>query len=277
MQGTIAQVVALTIHGNSILEEASSSHSRDFQRLNSTFTHCESVQFCDALGDVQTAKTSIYAADPHNWFERLKEERVYALRMKYGPSEEKKAADRILVGFVGGGGKWLVETCGPERSDYWMPRWLVGNRERVDKRIWRVTYFRSAASKPSHQDTPENLEGLKDEMKENLRQIAQFSRSQNLGPFKDAFESGLSRLESLTPLEGLYHKDIAPVGFLPLSAEQLLGAAEAAWVFGGMGSWNDLNFEGQAQERYEQLSEKLYKLLNRAIGAAANSAIRSGP
>ncbi len=181
----------------------------------------------------------------------------------------------MLVGFVGGGGKWLVETCGPERSGVWESRWLVGNRDSADKKIWRVTYIRIATSKASDRDDSEDLERLKDDMREGLREIAQFSRTQNLDLFTTAFESGLSRLESRTPFEGLYHTDIVPVDFLPLSAEQLLGASEAAWVFGGMGSWNDRGFEGQTQKRYEQLSENLYKLLNRVIVAAANSGNRS--
>jgi hypothetical protein len=112
-------------------------------------------------------------------------------------------------------------------------------------------------------------------MKQDLQEIAEFSRSQNLDWFTKAFESGLYRLESPTPFENLYHKDIAPPEFLSLSATQLLGAVEAAWVFGGMGSWNDQGFEGQAQSVYEEVSEKLYRLFNRVIVAATNSGIRS--
>ena len=37
------------------------------------------------------------------------------------------------------------------------------------------------------------------------------------------------------------------------------------------GSWNDQNFGAGTQPRYEELSEKLYQLLNRAIVMAANS------
>ena len=62
---------------------------------------------------------------------------------------------------------------------------------------------------------------------------------------------------------------------LPFWATQLLGAAQAAWIFGAMGSWNDLGFEGDDQVLYERLSEDLYQLLNAAIVAAANASIRS--
>ncbi len=277
MQTSIAQIVALTTYGNSILQGAPDSCSFGLQSSNSTFKHCEWVQFSDIVAGSPARKESVYATDPHHWFEHLKEESVYALRMSYGPTEETKIADRILVGFAGGGGKWLIETRAPARSDYWKSRWLVGDRERADRKIWRVTYVRIASSKGRDPDDSENLEGLKDELKEGVQEIAEFSRSQNLDGFTKAFESALSRLESRAPLEGLYNKDMAPVDFLPLAAEQLLGSAEAAWVFGGMGSWNDQGFEGQTQERYEQVSEKLYKLLNRVIVEAANSGKRASP
>jgi hypothetical protein len=275
MQGTIAQIVALATYGNAILQDAPGFQSLDFQTSNSTFTFCESVQFVDPVQGVLSRKEAVYATDPHSWFQRLRSESVYALRLSYGPSGANKVRDRMLVGFVGGGGKWLIETRGPDHSDYWEPRWQIGNRDRADKKIWRVTYVRIGSGKPSSRDESENLETLKDEMRQTLQEIAQFSRSQNLDSFTKAFESGLHRLESPTPLESLHHKDIAPPDFLPLSANQLLGSAEAAWVFGGMGSWNDQEFEGRAQSRYEELSEKLYQLLNRVIVAATNSGIRS--
>jgi hypothetical protein len=199
MQGTIAQIVALTAHGNSILQGATDSQSLDFQTLNSTFMFCESVQFFHLVRGVLTRKEKVYATNTHDWFERLKEEGVYALRMSYGSSPGNKIVDRMLVGFVAGGGKWLIETCGPDRPDFWESRWQVGNRHSVDKKIWRLAYIRVAGGTPAYRDEPENLEKLKDEMRENLQEITQFSRSHNLDWFTKAFESGLSRLESRTP------------------------------------------------------------------------------
>lgn len=38
-----------------------------------------------------------------------------------------------------------------------------------------------------------------------------------------------------------------------------------------MGSWNDMAFGGEDQVQYEALSAELYRLLNAAIAAAANS------
>jgi hypothetical protein len=38
-----------------------------------------------------------------------------------------------------------------------------------------------------------------------------------------------------------------PAGLLNLSAAQLLTACRTPWVFGGMGSWNDMSFDGKEQ------------------------------
>ena len=74
----------------------------------------------------------------------------------------------------------------------------------------------------------------------------------------------------------MYHSDLAPSSDLPLEARQLLGAAQLAWVFGGMGSWNDLGFEGPDQQDSNQLSDRLFALLNEAICCAVNSSALGG-
>jgi len=35
----------------------------------------------------------------------------------------------------------------------------------------------------------------------------------------------------------------------------MLDAIRSAWVFGGMGSWNDLGFEGDAEREYEEVEK----------------------
>jgi hypothetical protein len=47
----------------------------------------------------------------------------------------------------------------------------------------------------------------------------------------------------------------------------MLDAAQSAWVFGGMGSWNDLGFAGAEQKEYERVSKHLYAALTDAICA----------
>ena len=176
----------------------------------------------------------------------------------------------MLVGFVGGGGEWFLETYQPGLRDIWAPRWNLGDWDRKDRRIWQVCYAR-IASNAQPQNQTADLSELKVELRHVLGEILRFARSQDFGGFTEAFDSGLARLESQSPFGGLSQSDLAPADFLSLDASQLLCAAEAALVFGGMGSWNDVRVDEAEVSNYKDLSDKLYRLLNRAIVAAANA------
>lgn len=268
MQGPIAQIIALTIYGNSIVQ-GNTTDIEEFYPGNSTFRFCEYVKFVDIKGKEEKQ----YAESPISWFRKLKEEGVIAFRLIYGPSGNKNISDRMSVGFVGGGGRWLIETISPDGSDYWEARWEVGDQNHFDKLIWQVTYGRVASGERTL--IHESLDGskIKAELSENLVEISKFASEHELEGFAAAFDKGHAALESKNPYSEVYHKDISPKNFLDLEASQLLAASQAAWVFGGMGSWNDLGFDGDDQEKYEHLSDELYRLLNESYLMAANSKV----
>ena len=56
-----------------------------------------------------------------------------------------------------------------------------------------------------------------------------------------------------------------------MPAVQLANAAIASDVFGGMGSWNDLGFDGPDAQAYEELSNRLLQAMKSAFRAAINS------
>ena len=270
MQGSIAQLVALVIYGNAYLLRAETSG--DFYPSNSTFRFCDFVNFVDLQKEDTKWAELPFASDPLQWFERLRKEGVDTLRMAYGPSGQTHTPDRMLVGFVGGGGRWILEAQRSGLSDFWEARWQVGDRDRADKKIWRVTYARIAQHQPPIQTQGlEDLSRLSEELDRQLTDIGEFAVVQKLDAFAKLFQSARFRLHSKPPYPDLYHNDLIRTEFLPTAACQLLAACQDAWVFGGMGSWNDLGFDAATQPRYEKLSEQLYQLLNRAIVAAANS------
>ncbi len=270
MQTSIAQIVALTIYGNAFLVRADTATG--FYPGNSTFRSCEIVNFIDLPKEGTESLKEPFAVNPFDWFEGLKREGVKQLRMTYGASGQTHSADRMLVGFVGGGGRWLIEAQHSGLSDLWESRWHLGDRTRPDKKIWRVTYARIARRQSQNRAQGlENLELLSKELECQLTELEEFAHSQKLVDFAKLFGSVRSRLHSESPAPGLYHADLIRPDLLPVAACQLLAACQDAWVFGGMGSWNDQSFDPITQLRYEALSEQLYQLLNRAIVAAANS------
>jgi hypothetical protein len=123
-------------------------------------------------------------------------------------------------------------------------------------------------SAPIQPQALEDLERLSQDLDRHLVAVEEFARSQRLDNFADLFRSARSRLHSGPPYSDQYHSDLTRLEFLPHAACRLLAACQNAWVFGDMGSWNDQGFDA---DHYEELSEKLYQLLNRAVVASANS------
>jgi hypothetical protein len=112
------------------------------------------------------------------------------------------------------------------------------------------------------------------ELHESLYDIHAFASRNNCGGFTECFARALSALDGDFAASG-YHKDLAPAGVLSSQALQILHACQHGWVFGGMGSWNDMGFDGDEGKAYDRVSERLFKAINAAIAAAANSSFRA--
>lgn len=67
-----------------------------------------------------------------------------------------------------------------------------------------------------------------------------------------------------------FHPDLVSPAF-PEPARRLAAMASHAWVFGGMGSWNDIGFESTAvQSEHRDISRVLYVAIIQAVVAAVN-------
>jgi hypothetical protein len=177
----------------------------------------------------------------------------------------------MLAAFVGGGGRWLIESAFETSSDYWEARWQVTNQKAPDRKIWRVSYGVVAKSAKQSPSTQIDLLSINRRLERILSDIRDFARKQKLDQFAACFQNGIDCLKSDKAMGKNYNKDIVPPGWYSLQAEQLLAAASNAWVFGGMGSWNDLGFDGEENKIYEDLSSKLYSIINESIETAVNS------
>ena len=271
MNGSVAQIVALTCFGNAAL---AGWEIGEFFPANSTAKFCEAITFArrpsfpaGLFGDRVVAET------PEAWFQWLRREGAQGLYLSWAPGRGELGglSDRKSAGLVGGGGKWQMTAVYPQHAgEPWLPIWEVGKVEAPEKRIWRVRYrvFKSerAAAPPQS-----NLPQLKQTLAESLSAIKAFAAEQGNIYFSEVFGQALAALEGKGESFQGYHKDLAPSDFLPASVIALLDAAQIAWVFGGMGSWNDLTFEGADQERYETLSEQLFQAVISAIVGGANS------
>ena len=73
------------------------------------------------------------------------------------------------------------------------------------------------------------------------------------------------------PLRDHYHGDLVQADLLSLGDLQLFCCAAKAWVFGGMGSWNDVWFGGSDQEDYRELSDRLFSAIVDGLLFATNA------
>jgi hypothetical protein len=268
LQGSIAQAATLAIFGNDILR----GYSREnFWPASTVFKFCKAVRFVALSGEATKPTESLFAEDPVQWISRLRGEGTTSLRLHDIPRNDPRISDRMSVGFVGGGGRWVIETRQAQASDLWEARWQVMNKDDPDQKIWGVTYFRTFHGGAHIPTQPRNLTALRDDLSIVLAKIEAFATRQRLEHFAGAFRNAAGKLSSTDPLAGTYHSDLVPTPAMPLEAKQLLGAVLAAWVFGGMGSWNDLGFDGNDQQEYTELSDELFVLLNQAISVAVSA------
>lgn len=266
MQGPIAQAAALVVQGNRRLAGAT---NRDFWPGASVFKFCKTVRFVTLASERELA----FADDPAAWIEGLRGAGVQSLSLHHLPGTHPLMTDRLSVGFAGGGGRWLIEALSGDRADpradFWEARWSVGDRKDPERRIWNVTYGRVEAGGEPFVDEERSLAAIKADLAPALSHAAGFADRKSLEGFAAAFREAGNALAAPAPLAGLFHADVAPG--LVVEAQQLFAAAERGWVFGGMGSWNDVGFPGQEGKEYEALSDRLFDLMLEAISAAANS------
>jgi hypothetical protein len=271
MQGELAQLISLTSYGNEYL--ASGNLPLFYYPEHHTFQYCRVVEFVIPGDNVSPSSYElVWAENPLLWFEKLKQEGCTGLKLSYQPADRHPLAqEHQLVAFIGGGGQWLIETQNNGRAQYWLKRWELTNKEDPDQKIWTVHYARVEANVPlinQHFD----IEEIKAEFESVLTALIRFCKHQDLPQWGSIFLSGKNMLTSLMSLPENHQLDLLVNKNYSQSAQQLMYAVDEIWVFGGMGSWNDIGFEeGEVQKEYDELSGRLYAVMMKGIIAVVNS------
>jgi hypothetical protein len=273
MNGPLAQFVALTCHANAFLRGLQIA---EFFPGNSTGEFCDWIRFFNLsqtlFGKVRQAEV---VSNPKAWFECLKAEEVPEVRLSCAPQNDPGIPDRMSAAFVGGGGTWSIKATDRKgKTAVWLSKWEVWNQDAPERRIWRVSYGRVPERQPRSERFID-LGGAVAGLRGALQEIYTFSEKHDCAGFTISFARAIKTLDSRGSLLYGHHKDLAPESCLPPVARCLLDACQTAWVFGGMGSWNDLGFDGADRVEYDRVSERLFAALNEAIYAGANSSCAS--
>lgn len=237
------------------------------------FKFCKRVRFVSLSGDPKSPEETPFADDPVAWLSLLRRAGTSGLRLHQLARNHPLVSDRMSAAFAGGGGRWIVEARHGQQSDLWEAKWVVGDQRDPERKIWDVAYYRVDKDRaPLPIAVDDSLATLKSQLDDALTEIEAFAmRQQGLENFAEVFCDAKAALASDPSSAGSFHSDIAAGADFPMEAPQLLAAAEAAWVFGGMGSWNDIVLQGQDGVDYERVSEALFAAVNRAILGAVNA------
>jgi hypothetical protein len=273
MNAPVAQFVALTCHANAFLRGL---RIPEFFASNSTCKFCDWVRFFNVSNTLfGKARQTEVATTPNGWFEHLKAEDVPEVRLYCTPQNDPGIPDRMSAGFVGGGGTWSMKVTDRKgQTTVWLSKWEVWNQDAPERRIWRVSYGRFSELQ-SRSDPFIDLDGAIARLRVAIQNVCTFSEKHDCGAFTIAFARALQTLDSRGSTLHGHHKDLAPDGCVPPLARCMLDACQTAWVFGGMGSWNDLSFDGPDRTEYDRVSGKLFTALNEAIYTGANSSCAS--
>lgn len=254
MHEEIAVQLCLVCHGNAALKGITAEPLLGNNPLLSNYTEMVFMAGSDAEGWTQVA------ADPEAFFERLKQTRAYGLKLALRWLEPHlfRNVPQLSEGIPPLAGVELVDR--QAQSEIW-----GGIGQETPQGGYRCTMcdlgtrIALAAIMP-RLATAEYL------LRSTLKELSPYARQIGQEGFAQCFNEALHILEA--PPKPTPPNPFAPAGVLTPQAWRLLNAREQADVFGGMGSWNDLNID---DESFEPLSELLLHALSFAAVAIGNS------
>jgi hypothetical protein len=195
--------------------------------------------------------------------------RVWLAAASLDPEESHDALAAHYGAAFAGGMRVGLLTTGSDRNRLWHARWQVGDRDAPDRRIWTVAYeSHPVGFGPRRPDLGQAAQTLD----QALQHAEEFSVHHDLQPWAGLFAQARRQWSGDGDPQGAYHRDLFPEGWGSRDSRRLADMAQAAWVFEGMGSWNDLVFtDSDLHGEYEQISRDLFAAVLRACVAAANA------
>lgn len=270
LQGFIDNAMTLVVVGNSFLRGTDISAFWPNAPTFRFMKYCEFRQ--PAASGEGEGEFQRVTADPNSWLTEIKRAGRRGLRLHHAPrprqpTQSLDTPDRMLVGFLGGGPRWLIGVIGDSQRELWEGSQSLLDRNDPDRRIWGATYMRVGKVDPGSlqpvllADALSELRRVLPEIEAYANQTGQKNFGQCFADAQAALDHGGAMLASPPEQDGRW----TGIG---LEHEALRRAIDHAWVFGGIGSWNDIGGSG---ERYDALSQRLFEAPNNAVCGLANA------
>ncbi|WP_053202166.1 hypothetical protein [Jiangella muralis] len=262
MNGELAAITAMAAHGSRWLATPGTQPPPELLEANSCFRYVRLLNVdVGRPGILGPGRTAHGTAD---WLVALRRGGADRLVLVSRPPMPGAPPLQVTSAFANGGSWGLLATG--DAAALWTIAWTVGDRNAPDSRVWDL----AATSGPAHgwQPAVPAADAARSTLLAALDEIGRFAEDAGLGEWSEWFTRAQALLDDEEPVAP-YHGDILPEQS-PLQLRQLAAAAVQAWVFGGMGSWNDVWLEDQvARTSHERLSRALYDAILTALTAAA--------
>ncbi len=266
MNGEIIQAVTLVLHAQTAIHDG--KIDADFLQ-NSAFKFCKSVEFFGekkaSFFQRRVERRKIFR-NPFDWINSLKKMKVKCVMLSsLKPPSNRNLGPETSVAFVGGGNYWTIDIFDANQYLHsFHPVWRVGDQNDSSRKPWHVIYEQLKIN-PYYD---ENLLTAKQNFLEALTEITEFSASDaRLSNWTKVFERAHQQLEGVD--QQVFHPDFSPEGFLSTEARNLLRTCQVGWVFGGMGSWNDIWTDDA--EQYKRVTKNYFNAIDCSVTAATNS------
>lgn len=268
MSGALAQRIALVAHGNAFLTGLIGS-APDLVADSSTFQYVRSVEF--RLGKRVNRRVD-------RWFAELAARGADRLRLL--PRSVAVEGNGVREVWTE---SWIyLSRRFEQRLEKASARYMeTGRRDRLDaldrerfecERPWRVYYQQAPRKSRARSGSPLVVSRLA--LVRAVEDAAAFDRENGVG-FAGWFDTSLRLLNAQRPSPP-YHRDMFPDVGYSLEARQLLAAATRAWVFGGIGSWNDAWIDDEAaMGEHRRITRNLESAVLTALVSATNAFDRS--
>jgi hypothetical protein len=272
VNGELAQLVALAAHGNAWLAGPGDRPAPDLERTNSTFQHVSRVWFrfaptLAAGGEVGTVA---------DWL--AGERRLGTLRLRLQTPVPRTGSgqrlgrlpDRIASSFSGGV-DWGLIAEGQRTRRAWWPDWTFQPAPDIQRGSWHVSYDEGRVPR-SGLKPARDVASAMSTMLAAIERAAAFAATQDWDDWRDWLTS------AATATVPRFHPDLLPVDAHSADARRLVAIAASAWVFGGMGSWNDIAPTGRrARRTYDAVSDDLYRAITAALVTAVDHGLLARP
>ena len=271
MNGELAQLIALTAHGNAALAFPGLPDLGSPEE-GSVFRYVGELSFLRSPTDQTGGPARVIARTTSEWYDLLRREGVSRLALVplAATEQSERLPPPIAAGFVGGVNTGIVALRPNAPAEIWSATWGLRGAAPADPQPWGVRYAGRTVGPDLMPPPLIKLTDARAELIDSLQAIRALAAAQELPTWERLFATTLDALLA-SPLPSRDSTFLPRRGYPP-AAHQLLSAAMGGWVFGGMGSWNDyVAPTEETQAAYESVTTQHYNAVMTALAGATNA------